>query len=946
MTKISEDEVKDFRSEAEQAVDKLSALSGTCKGDTETQRQFHELHVHKVELEMQNEELNVSIDELLQSRERYRAMVNAFDGLMYICSKDYRIEFMSDATIQRTGRDATGEYCYKSLHDLDAVCEWCQNEKVFKGESVQWEVKSPKDGRWYEASNTPVYNTDGSISKQALITDITSRKTSELALEESEHRFRSIVEHTPNIVMIHVDNKFVYLNPSAVEAFGITDQQEYIGKQIMEVVHPDFHNIVRERVDRAANNNQFNQKNEEQLLRKDGSPFWVEITGIPFTHQGNKAVLVIGVDITKRKRAEEDLKVSEEQFRNIVNKSPWAILLYDLMPDGKLVFTRANPAADRIMGVDSSQFIGNTIEQAFPSLADTAIPAQYKETALKGTQWREKSLAYSDGVISGVYENIAFQTEPGKMAVMFDDITERRNNEQALQKMKDLHAETEKFSKTGGWEFDINTRESVWTEEVYRIHELDFDFKPTVDKGIDFYTPESRPIIEKAVQRAIEYGESFDVELDIVTAKGTPKTIHAFGKPELEQHKIVGMFQDVTDRKNAETEKLLLEQQFQQAQRLESLGVLAGGIAHDFNNILAIIMGNACLAKRNPENITDKLTAIEKASERAAGLCRQMLAYAGKSQFVEDKVNIDAQVSETVKLLKASLPQNVAIRYTSLPDIPSIKADAGQISQVATSLIINATEALGDAQGEVIVTLATTEIKAAQSEKDYFGKFIPPGWYACLEVSDNGCGISEENYNRIFEPFYTTKFVGRGLSLSAVLGIIQSHKGSLQLFSEPGRGTTFKVFLPVQVTVPAENHPHVQTAQPSEWRGSGTILLVEDEDQVRFIAKAMLEYLGFNVMEAVNGKEGLEIYQNNASEITLVVTDMGMPVMDGYELCRELKKIDPKLPLIISSGFSDEDVVSRLGNHGIAGLISKPYTSDKLREVLKVVVEGALSAHV
>ena len=391
------------------------------------------------------------------------------------------------------------------------------------------------------------------------------------------------------------------------------------------------------------------------------------------------------------------------------------------------------------------------------------------------------------------------------------------------------------------------------------------------------------------------------------------------------------------ERRQAEEEKLLLQQQFQQAQKMESLGVLAGGIAHDFNNILAIIMGYCSLVKMDLETTEEYIPRIETAAQRAAALCRQMLTYAGKAQSVLAQVDMKEVVDELVTMLKATTSQNVSIR-TDLPSVmPKIYGDASQLRQVVMNLIINASEAIGEDQGVIQVSLVQAEIKTGQSDKDHNGRIIPAGHYICLEVTDSGCGMSDEIRDRIFEPFYTTKFTGRGLGMSALLGIIKAHKGALQLSSEPGKGSTFKVYLPAQINDAEEGS--LQKAAHAPWKGSGTILLAEDDEHIMFIANAILKAMGFTVIGAVNGKEALEIYLNNAAEISFVITDMGMPVMDGYELFRELKKITPELPIIISSGFGDSDVTSKIPRGEIAGLINKPYSPDQLREVLKGVVE-------
>ncbi len=407
----------------------------------------------------------------------------------------------------------------------------------------------------------------------------------------------------------------------------------------------------------------------------------------------------------------------------------------------------------------------------------------------------------------------------------------------------------------------------------------------------------------------------------------------------------VHIVRDVTESKRAEEEKQALEQQFQQTQKLESLGVLAGGIAHDFNNILAVIICCCSLAQQKPETVLELVLEIEKAATRAAELCRQMLAYAGKAPFISSNIKMAALVDDMLRMLKATIGQNVSIKSTLAEDIPSFRGDVSQLRQIIMNLIINAAEAIGEAQGEICVSLAKAVIRAGDGDKDHLGKAITPGQYVCLEVADTGCGMDDEIKQHIFEPFYTTKFTGRGLGMSAVLGIIIAHRGALQLESQAGRGTTFRVYLPLQGSESAETEA-LRPASSLAWQGCGTILLVEDEEQILAVAKALLKALGFDVFEAADGREALEVYRKNAEYITLVITDIGMPVMDGFELFRELKKLAPKLPIIISSGFGDVDVTSRIAEGDVAGFLNKPYSFDELRKVLKSVVDGAVSRSV
>jgi CheY-like chemotaxis protein len=259
------------------------------------------------------------------------------------------------------------------------------------------------------------------------------------------------------------------------------------------------------------------------------------------------------------------------------------------------------------------------------------------------------------------------------------------------------------------------------------------------------------------------------------------------------------------------------------------------------------------------------------------------------------------------------------------------------------NLVINAAEAVGEANGLIRVALTDTAIAPGDDDRDYFGAPIPPGRYVCLEVVDNGCGMDGETSQRVFEPFFTTKFTGRGLGMSATIGIITAHQGALQLVSRPGQGSTFRVYLPVCDQDPAIQLPG-QPSPEDAWQGSGTVLLVEDNDTVRPLAVASLEMLGYTVITAVDGREALERFRSAAGAVTLVMTDIDMPVMDGYALIRELKALAPGLPVVVTRGFGDAEIAARIEPADIAAMISKPYRFDQLRDLLKRIDPAAPTA--
>jgi PAS domain S-box-containing protein len=398
---------------------------------------------------------------------------------------------------------------------------------------------------------------------------------------------------------------------------------------------------------------------------------------------------------------------------------------------------------------------------------------------------------------------------------------------------------------------------------------------------------------------------------------------------------IVGICRDITERKRAEDEKQLLEHKFQETQKLESLGVLAGGIAHDFNNLLTGILGNASLARLElvPESpLHSYLEQIEISSQRAADLCKQMLAYSGKGRFVIQRIDLSALVQETLHLLQLSISKKAVLKLQLTEPLSAVMADATQLRQIIMNLVMNASDAIGEKSG--LITISTSTMRA---DRQYLGDLVgapdlAPGEYVILEVTDNGCGMSAETRAKIFEPFFTTKFTGRGLGLAAVLGIVRGHKGALKVYSELGRGSTFRLLLPAAGAATADTK--VDHRPILHWRGHGTVLVIDDEDSVRMVASKMLRTLGFEVLTATDGEQGLRVYRAHSDGIAAVLLDLTMPRMDGEETFRELRRIRGEACVILMSGFNEQEAAARFVGKGLAGFLQKPFTPDELRERL------------
>lgn len=395
---------------------------------------------------------------------------------------------------------------------------------------------------------------------------------------------------------------------------------------------------------------------------------------------------------------------------------------------------------------------------------------------------------------------------------------------------------------------------------------------------------------------------------------------------------------DLTDRKQAEAERLAMERALLETQRLESLGLLAGGVAHDFNNLLTAMMGTLSLARKTvPKGSTlaGYLEHVEFAGQQASDLARQLLAYSGGGKFVLTDVDLRSVIEDTGNLLRASIPKSVAVEYC-LGDVPiCIKADVAQMRQIVMNLLINAAEAIGEKDGMISVrtanVLADREMLAGMTSEPE----MIEGPYAMLEVADTGCGIDAEQRARIFEPFFSTKSTGRGLGLAAVLGIVRGHRGTIRVESEPGRGAVFQVLLP-GCDSPAASRQEQDAPKPSSV--GGTILVVDDEQAVRTVAQIILEDSGFSVLLAHDGKEGVEVFRQHAEEIQAVLLDMTMPYMDGRAVLSAIRGICPDARVLLSSGYGEQQTVGDLTWDRITQFIQKPYRADQLLAKLQQIL--------
>lgn len=440
--------------------------------------------------------------------------------------------------------------------------------------------------------------------------------------------------------------------------------------------------------------------------------------------------------------------------------------------------------------------------------------------------------------------------------------------------------------------------------------------------------------------RAATYDETYR----IVRPEGEERWIRDRGvrmEPSADGRKrVAGLAEDITRQRQKEVEEAELERKLQETQKLESLGVLAGGIAHDFNNLLAGILGNAALAREEippSSDLQPYLEHIESAAVRASELCKQMLAYSGRGRFELQRVDLSELVRETTQLIQLSISKSVVLRFDLVADLPSIEVDPSQIRQVIMNLVINASEAIGSKSGVIGLNTGIVQIDREYLERAVLSPTLPDGTYVYLEVSDDGAGMSAETQARIFEPFFTTKFAGRGLGLSAVLGIVRGHRGAMRVYSEEGRGTTFKLIFPA---VGGEPQALDGEYSAESWTASGLVLVVDDDETVRQVSSRIVQKLGFEVITANDGREGVDLFRPRSAEVVVVLMDLTMPYLDGEQAFREIRAIRPDAKVILMSGFSEQDAVNRFAGKGLAGFIQKPFRPDALRRKLREVVQS------
>ena len=746
----------------------------------------------------------------------------------------------------------------------------------------------------------------------------------------TDQEFRELFAANPLPMWIYdrATLEFLAVNDATVERYGYS-RDEFLAMTLKDIHLPEDDSRLLTEVHRPRG--PWKNAGSWQHRIKSGDIIDVDITSHTITFAGRSAALVVAQDVTERKLAEHGQRASEDRYRT----------LFEYAPDGIMIADRAgryldvNSSACRMLGYSRDELVGR-------HASDIVTPAemQHIEPALAlitstGDYQREWQFRRKDGSVfsAGVIVRVL---PDGNLLAMMRDLTERDQATEALQQAEERMRFALESAKVGIWDMDHISGVLSWSPTIEAQYGLQpGTFPGTFPAFLERIHPDDRQDMLATVERASAQGSEFTEKHRALWPDGTVRWLEGIGRVVLDKTgkpiRAIGISLDVTDRR-------VLEEQFQQAQKMEAIGRLAGGVAHDFNNLLTVILGNCELLRADlkPDDLHQMdVGEIQRAALSAASLTQQLLAFSRKEIIQPTLLNLNDVVTGMRVMVGRLIGEDVKIMLGLRSDVAPVMADRGQVEQIILNLSVNARDAMPRG-GTLTIETANVELDENYTRTHLA---VRSGAYVRLTVTDTGTGMTPEVQARLFEPFFTTKEVGRGtgLGLATVFGVVNRSGGTVNVYSELGRGTSFNVYFPKAGTEAIVAAVTTLVAHPTG--GSETVLVVEDSDALRGLTKKLLERQGFTVLVASNSAEAIQTVEANPA-IDLLLSDVVMPGASGPELAEILAKLHPGLKVVYMSGYT-EDTIVHLGvlNPGIA-FLHKPFTADALGRKIREALEG------
>ncbi|WP_321492355.1 PAS domain S-box protein [uncultured Desulfobacter sp.] len=750
----------------------------------------------------------------------------------------------------------------------------------------------------------------------------------------AESRFQRAMDASKDgIFDWDLETKKIYYSPGWKRMLGYEPDELPDDFSIWETLtHPDDVKASWVMMNEVIDGKRDRFEKEFKMRHKDGH--WVDILsrGNLYKDEQSGRVRVVGthVDISERKQIEKVLQENESRYHELFNNIKSGVAIYTVVDNGKdFIFKEFNKAGENLDGDRREALIGKSIFEVRPGIEEFGIIDVFRRVWQTDIPESFPATIYKDGRLEKWYENYVYALPTGDIVAVFDDVTEKIRAEETLKASEEWHRSILETAMDGIWQLDtlgkiIEVNQTYCRMSGYTSHELlkmnvsELEIKEPEQQ----FTKHMKALVLKGQDRfeskhRRKDGSVFDVEISVQYKQRDGGRYFCF-------------LRDITLQKQ-------LAEQLRQAQKMESIGNLAGGIAHDFNNILFPIIGMAEILKEDlPPGSSEQENADEilQAGKRASELVKQILAFSRQHEHEMLPVKVQQIIKDVLKLSRSSIPTNIEINQFLQPDCSMVLADATQLHQIGMNLVTNAYHAVQDQGGTITVEVREIEVGEKLNDLE-----MSPGKYATLTVSDTGIGIPEEHMDKIFEPYFTTKELGKGtgLGLSVVYGIVKEHHGEIQVTSKQGKGSSFKIYLPVIAA-----HTSVDVTNNTSLLPTGTehILLVDDEPQIAKLEKQMLERLGYKVTELTSSLGVLEIFRKNPDMYDLVISDMSMPQMTGDQLARELLALRPDIPVIICTGFSERFSKEDLLKMGIKSVLMKPVVKSIIAKEVRNILDA------